>query len=184
MRFDRSHNRPRRTIALRYRAGVAAGLFLAGIFGAGLAGATAARADGLINDAPPPLTTLVKFYDQSYEIAYADTVSLEPVSSAIVRKVGYGHVREVNIATTSSGTYSSDGLVSPHVLYPGIEVNRVYEDRGHHHGYRLWPEGSSFLILSVGRNPVSGNLVFNSVSDRGVRSCSASGSFISCYRTN
>lgn len=183
MRFDRSHNRPKRSIALRYRAGVAAALFLAGVFGAGLAGASAARADGPISVAPPPLTTLVKFYDRQYEIAYADSVSLEPVSSAMVRKVGYGHVRDVNIATTSSGTYSSDGLVSPHVLYPGIEVNRVYEDRGHYHGYSLWPEGSSFMILSVGRNPVNGGLVFNNVSDRGVRSCSTSGSFVSCYRT-
>jgi hypothetical protein len=181
MRFDRPHHRPPRSIALRYRVGVAAALFLAGIFGAGLAGVTPARADGFYD--PPPLSTLVKFYDQQYEIAYADSVSLEPVSSAIVRKVGYGHVREVNIATTTSGTYSSDGLVSPHVLYPGIEVDRVYEDRGHYHRYSLWPQGSSFMILSVGRNPVSGNLVFNNVSDRGVRSCSASGSFVSCYRT-
>ncbi|WP_338607521.1 hypothetical protein V6617_13705 [Pelagibacterium nitratireducens] len=183
MRFDRSHNRPRRSIALRYRAGVAAALFLAGIFGAGLAGATAAHADGLISHAPPPLTTLVKFYDRQYEIAYADSVSLEPTSSAIVRKVGYGHVRDVNIATTTSGTYSSDGLVSPHVLYPGIEVDRVADDSSHYHGYSVWPEGSSFMILSVGRNPVNGNLVFNNVSDRGVRSCMTRGSFISCYRT-
>lgn len=183
MRFDRSHNRPRRSIALRYRAGVAAALFLAGIFGAGLATVSPARADGLVSHEPPPLTTLVKFYDRQYEIAYADQVSLEPISSSIVRKVGYGHVREVNIATTSSGTYSSDGLVSPHVLYPGIEVNRVYDEPRHYHGYSLWPQGSSFMILSVGRNPVSGNVVVNNVSDRGVRSCSASGSFVSCYRT-
>ena len=165
MRFDRPHNRPRRSIALRYRAGVTAALFLAGIFGAGLASVTAARADGLISHAAPPLTTLVKFYDRQYEIAYADSVSLEPVSS------------------TSSGTYSSDGLVSPHVLYPGIEVDRVYDEPRHYHGYSLWPQGSSFMILSVGRNPVSGNVVVNNVSDRGVRSCSASGSFVSCYRT-
>lgn len=183
MRLARPHDRSRRSIALHYRAGVAAALFLAGIFGAGLIGSTAARADGLVRDTPPPLTTLVKFYDRQYEIAYADSVSLEPISSSIVRKVGYGHVRDVSIATTSSGTYSSDGLVSPHVLYPGIEVNRAYDERRHHRGYSLWPEGSSFLILSVGRNPVSGNLVFNNVSDRGVRSCSASGSFVSCYRT-
>ncbi|WP_417580147.1 hypothetical protein [Pelagibacterium sp.] len=183
MRFDRQHHRPRRSIALRYRAGVAIALFLAGIFGAGLASTSTARADGLVSSAPPPLSTLVKFSDRQYEIAYAESVSLEPIASAIVRKVGFGHVWDVNIATTSSGTYSSDGLVSPHVLYPGISVNRVREEHRHSHEHSPWPEGSSFMILSAGRNPANGNLVFNSVSDNGVRSCSTRGSFVSCYRT-
>jgi len=55
-------------------------------------------------------------------------VSLQPLSTAVVTKIGYGRASEVRIVTTSSGVYSSDGLASPHVLYPGI----------HHSG----PDGS------------------------------------------
>ena len=114
MRFDRQHHHSK-SIALRYRIGAAALLMLI----AGLASAGTVRADGILSTAPPPLTTLVKFNDQDYQIAYSSSVSLEPISATSVRKVGYGQVSEVNIATTSSGTYSSDGLVSPHVRYPG-----------------------------------------------------------------
>ena len=31
-----------------------------------------------------------------------------------------GLVSEVTITTTPSGTYSTDGLLSPHIQYPGI----------------------------------------------------------------
>ncbi|WMT87893.1 hypothetical protein NO932_04615 [Pelagibacterium sp. 26DY04] len=177
MRFDRQP-RPSRTIALHYRVGAVALLMLAAILGAGTV-----RADGLINTDPPPLSMLVKFDDRQYQIAYSDQVSLEPISTAVVRKVGYGHVTEVNIATTSTGTYSSDGLASPHVLYPGIEVARVYEDEGHYHWPYHQPPGPGFSIFSLGRDPVGGGLVVNAVNERGVRSCSVSGSFASCYRT-
>lgn len=176
MRFDRQPQ-PSRSIALRYRVGVAAVLLLAAILGAGTV-----RADGLINTDPPPLSMLVKFHDRQYEVAYSADVSLEPISSSVVRKVGYGRVTEVNIATTATGTYSSDGLASPHVRYPGIEVNRVHEDEG-----RYWPfyrpPGPGFSILSIGRDPAGGGMVLNAITERGVRSCTVSGSFASCYRT-
>lgn len=177
MRFDRQHH-PSKTIAMRYRIGVAALLLLI----AGLAATTTVRADGIVSTAPPPLTTLVKFNDRDYQIAYSPSVSLEPISATSVRKVGYGRVSEVNIAITSSGTYSSDGLVSPHVLYPGIEVSRATpEDRPRHHS--RFADGPGFSIFSLGRDPASGSTVFNSVSDHGVRSCMTRGSFVSCFRT-
>jgi len=169
MRFDH-HHRQTRSIALRYRIGVAAAMVLAALVSAG-----AARADGWISTDPPPLTMLVKFDERPYQIAYSGSVSLEPTASAIVRKIGYGRAIDVNIATTATGTYSSDGLTSPHVLYPGIEVSRVHED---HHA----PAGPGFSILSLGKSPLGG-LVLNAVSDRGIRSCLARGSFISCFRT-
>lgn len=80
----------------------------------------------LTNDGSLDLSKLLKISDADgdYTITYDDTVSLDPLSQATVSKVGYGHVSEVNIVTTSSGTYSSDALKSPHVLYPGIEVSR------------------------------------------------------------
>jgi hypothetical protein len=52
-----------------------------------------------------------------------NSVSAEILHSTTVRKIGYGRTTFVTIAETASGTYSSDGLASPHVQYPGIHVN-------------------------------------------------------------
>lgn len=162
------------SIALRFRLGVAVAFLLVAALGAGIA-----RADGIFDNSPPPLSTLVKFNDRSYDVSYDDTVSLEPVSTSVVRKIGYGSVTSVNIATTATGTYSSDGLVSNNVRYPGITV----EERPR--PYPSWRSGRSgpgFSIFSMGRSP-NGNWVFNRVTELGVRSCVASGSIASCYRT-
>lgn len=172
--------RRQRTIALRYRLAVACACLLATILAAGIA-----YADGIITTSPPPLSTLVKFGDRQYAIAYDQGVSLEPISSSVVRKVGYGRVSEVNVARTATGTYSSDGLVSPHVLYPGIDVRRVHEDRdrSYHHAYYHPHPGPGFSILTIGRDPASGAMMLNAINERGVRSCAMSGSFATCYRT-
>lgn len=50
-------------------------------------------------------------------------VSTEALSERTVKKIGYGRTEYVSIVTTASGTYSSDGLASPHLLYPGITAN-------------------------------------------------------------
>lgn len=77
---------------------------------------------------PVDLNGLVK-----YDLTFDDkVVSTEVQSTELVRKIGYGHSSLVRIAHTSSGTYSSDGLKSPHILYPGIEVN-VTPDYEHIH---------------------------------------------------
>lgn len=168
--------RPEKSIALRYRVWVALALLLAAIFAA-----NSARADGIINSAPPPLTTLVKFNERTYEIAYADSVSLDPVQTSVISKIGYGAVSHVNIATTETGTYSSDGLTSPYVRYPGITVSQVREDPVLPHWIGA-PSQPGFSIYSLGRSP-SGSAVINHVSDHGVRSCISRGSILSCYRT-
>lgn len=173
MNADRT-GRNSHSIALSLRLGVALALLLVAVLGAGMA-----RADGILDTSPPPLTTLVKFNDRSYDLSYADTVSLEPLATSVVRKIGYGAVTTVNIATTSTGTYSSDGLVSNHVRYPGITV----EERPRHYSSRgFGPSEPGFSIFSIGQSP-NGGLVFNRVTDRGVRSCVTSGSIASCYRT-
>lgn len=162
------------SIALRVRVGLAAVLLLLAALGAGMA-----RADAIFDTSPPPLSTLVKFHDREYEVSYADTVSLEPVSTSVVRKIGYGVVSSVNIATTSTGTYSSDGLVSNNVHYPGITVE---EQPRRHPARRFGHTGPGFSIFSMGSSP-DGGMVFNRVTDHGVRSCMTSGSIVSCYRT-
>ncbi len=65
---------------------------------------------------------LVKFGEREYEVSYADWVSTDPLSTAMVKKIEGGKVSYVSITTTATGTYSTDGLTSRHVLYPGIDV--------------------------------------------------------------
>lgn len=47
-------------------------------------------------------------------------VSIEPVAESTVRKIAYGHTTFVRVMETESGVYSTDGLASPHIEYPGI----------------------------------------------------------------
>lgn len=68
---------------------------------------------------------LVKFNERDYRIDYADWVSTDPLSTSRVKKIEAGKVSYVDITTTATGTYSTDGLTSPHVRYPGIEVEEV-----------------------------------------------------------
>ena len=51
-------------------------------------------------------------------------VQMEATSEVLVRKIAYGRTSFVSVMTTGTGTYSSDGLASPHVLYPGIHRGR------------------------------------------------------------
>jgi hypothetical protein len=52
-----------------------------------------------------------------------DTVSTEVISSAKIRKIEAGRTSFVTVATTATGVYSSDGLTSGHIRYPGIHTN-------------------------------------------------------------
>ena len=52
----------------------------------------------------------------------APSVSREVLDVRSIRKIGYGKETKVDIVSTPSGVYSSDGIASPHVLYPGIET--------------------------------------------------------------
>lgn len=49
-------------------------------------------------------------------------ISLEPIRQSVVKKISFGRVEQVNIVETESGIYSSDAIVDPHVMYPGIVV--------------------------------------------------------------
>lgn len=171
MRLHRT-GRQQRSIALRYRLGLAVAFLLAAALAAG-----SVQAESIFPSDPPPLTTLVKFEDRKYEIAYSEEVSLEPVATNIVRKVGYGSVSTISVATTATGTYSVDGLTSPHVSYPGIEVSEIPRYRPFWYG-----GGPSFSIQSLGRSS-NGGLVRTNSNSYGVRSCLTRGSIVSCFRT-
>lgn len=164
-----------------FRFGLALAFLLIAALGAG-----SAHADGIINTSPPPLSTLVKFDDRSYRIEHRDWVSLEPVTTQFVRKIEYGRVSEVSVAQTSTGTYSSEGMVSPYVRYPGIEVTEVKSKR--RYGWAFGPgfvpiRGQGTSIYRLDRAP-SGNLVYSRVDSHGFRSCVGSGSLVACYTTD
>lgn len=68
---------------------------------------------------------LVRFEDKDYVVEQDDWVSTDPLTTTTVRKIEGGKVSTVTITTTSTGTYSSDAMFSPHVQYPGISVKRA-----------------------------------------------------------
>jgi hypothetical protein len=80
-------------------------------------------------------STLFKADGYSYEVD--ESVSTTPLMQSVVRKIGYGHIEMVQVVETASGTYSSDGLESPYVLYPGIRKERS----GGRIGLALWSHG-------------------------------------------
>lgn len=93
---------------------------------------------------------LVKFDGRDYEVDYADWVSTDPLSSASVKKIEGGKVSYVSITTTATGTYSTDGLISKHVLYPGVDVTEVAPHRTN--WMRFWSNGSWFSFSSRAGN--------------------------------
>ncbi|MBJ3784944.1 hypothetical protein [Devosia sediminis] len=89
---------------------------------------------------------LVKFDGRDYEVEYAPWVLTDPVSSATVKKIEAGKVTYVSITTTATGTYSTDGLTSRHVQYPGIDVTEVTPNRAN--WVRYWTNGNWYTFAS------------------------------------
>jgi hypothetical protein len=68
-----------------------------------------------------------------YDITFDDSISTEVSRTQVIEKIAHGRTSQVTIVTTPSGTYSTDGIVSPHVLYPGIDKT-----------WRSWPADLDF----------------------------------------
>ncbi len=176
MRLDHP-GRSNRTISLHYRVLAVAVLMVTAVLATTVANGGVFEAD----DQGAPLSKLITFNDVPYTVTYSDGVSQEALTSTIVRKVGYGHVTNVKIVTTESGTYSSDGLISPHVLYPGITVERA-------NGLldavqpQFFSSGPGFAILQLGRNPVGGHHVHSLTTQSGSSICTAGQGVVSCAR--
>ena len=82
---------------------------------------------------PSPTTTVQSLFKKPLdggrfvkvpETVVEPWVQMEATSEVTVRKIAYGRTSFVSVMTTQTGTYSSDGLASPHVLYPGIHMGR------------------------------------------------------------
>lgn len=122
--------------------------------------------------------SLVRIGDEMFDITYEGWVATDPVSNASVRKIGYGRSELVHIATTATGTYSSDGFSSPQVSYPGIEVEPVAAGAS----ILVYGSNGAWIAAPVGNRPIQrvplsedqrlvtfGNMV-----------CSVSNSFVVC----
>jgi hypothetical protein len=72
---------------------------------------------------------------KKFDFTIADSVSTEPLRTQTVSKIGFGQRTYVSIVTTATGTYSTDGLASPYVRYPGID--REWK-RGRGGGRHFW----------------------------------------------
>lgn len=86
---------------------------------------------------------LVRFEDHDYLVEQQDWVSTDPLTTTSVKKIEGGKVSVVTITKTSTGTYSTDAMFSPHVRYPGIEVKRLPDPQNF---FAAWGNGgwSSF----------------------------------------
>jgi hypothetical protein len=71
---------------------------------------------------------------RKYAITFDPWVSTTAKSQSSVTKIGYGEKSVVSITNTPTGTYSSDGIVSPYVRYPGVDVAA----KGKHQHPRFW----------------------------------------------
>lgn len=91
-----------------------------------------------------------------YDFTIEPSVSTDVVKTRTVRKIGYGKTEFVEIFTTPGGTYSSDGLASPHIRYPGIHKQLKRSLDGHiafWSGSRGWTvfkeiDAGSFLTIT------------------------------------
>ncbi len=74
------------------------------------------------------LSRLLRVDERTYEVSFDPSISRDVLSSQTVRKIAFGNETLISVVSTTSGTYSTDGLVSPHVLYPGVDVMEVFPD--------------------------------------------------------
>lgn len=100
---------------------------------------------------------LMKFPD--FSVQAEASVATDPIRTNRIKKIEYGKVSYIDIVTTATGTYSSDGIVSPNVSYPGLDEAGVPQQRvavwnGGRHWGLLPRHGSSFIYQRAGRNAI------------------------------
>ena len=135
------------------------------IFGGAFVGFAAAGMLALPSILPPayaddePVRTMLKTGDEIFpeplvasdfvkpdQFVTEPWVSTDVIETRTVRKIGYGRTTFVDITTTQTGTYSTDGLASPHFRYPGIHTNPAWE-ASHITVVALW-DGNGWVTLT------------------------------------
>ncbi len=74
---------------------------------------------------PEALSGLLRIGERVYNAGMDASVSRRVLAQYRVRKISYGRLENVAVVTSATGTYSSDGLKSPYVVYPGVSFNEV-----------------------------------------------------------
>mgnify|MGYP000512724061 CR=1 FL=1 len=140
-------------------------------------------ADGINSVAAPGFDTakLVKFDGRDYKIEAEDWVAQDPLSSQTVKKIEGGRVSFVTIATTTTGTYSSDAMFSNNVQYPGLSVTEIDADESPRNVFSYWSgrkwsgfhsrAAHSFLYVRANNVSVSSWGDITCVSGKGFRVC-------------
>lgn len=114
-----------------------------GEFGSNLI-APAAQADEMQSE---DFSDLLRIEEPGYQLSYDDSVSTQVLAHHTIRKFEFGRMSEVSVVRTPTGTYSTDGLQSNHVIYSGIELVRVADG-----GVKalIWDPIFGWLPLSMG----------------------------------
>jgi len=121
--------------------------------------AGAALADGMLAPSYDP-SKLVIFNDTLFSVRTEPSVSTEALSTAVIRKIEFGRTTFVTVTTTANGTYSTDGLYSPHFRYPGIHVRPLTGQGTPIKSVAFWSDQSGWVsapLLNAGSVLVLGN---------------------------
>lgn len=119
---------------------------------------------------------LVRFSDIA-GVTHEDWVSTDPIITAVVKKIEAGRVSYVTVTTTATGTYSSDGIASPNVLYPGVNTAKPQQS----FSFSSWGNGSWTSFGTYRGNSYVSVATYKRLPSRaGTRGCTASASFLYC----
>lgn len=106
-----------------------------------------AMADDMFTGFDP--SKLVKFDDALFDVHVDDSVSTEAKSVTHIRKIEFGRASTVDVVQTSSGTYSTDAVFSPHIRYPGIDVRRLTAPAEPVTSIAFWSNSSGWVVAPL-----------------------------------
>lgn len=92
---------------------------------------------------------LVIFDDTLFSVTTEPSVSTAPLKTEFVRKIEFGKTSVVKVTTTATGTYSTDGLYSPHFRYPGIHVDQLTGPGVPVQTVAFWSDKSGWVVAPV-----------------------------------
>lgn len=131
------------------------------------------------------LSDLLRIDLPSADVLINENVRGPVQSTAMVTKIAYGNISQVRVYSTATGAYSTDGLLSPHVEYPGIEVTQHRVSRYLPRGGFIWEgafgwipvpqtQSPSFLTYpgALHSQPMPGSSGMDCVEQSGVLICS------------
>jgi hypothetical protein len=80
---------------------------------------------------------------KKFDVDVDDSVSTKAQHTEFVTKISGGVKTIVAIVTTATGVYSTDGLASPNIRYPGIEVTQKHRGSQVFFGSATGPRGTT-----------------------------------------